>query len=122
MAKSHKDIKDLTMERPYLSIGEVAKKFDVTPMCLRQWEKEFPQYLHPKRTGGDTRLYDRKAVQRVAAIYRLLRVEGMSLEGAKRRLRDGDTGDDEMRQEVIQRLQSLRQQLLVIVAELDNIN
>ena len=119
MAKSNNEIIDLTMDKPYLSIGEVAAKFSVTPDLLRKWERDFPRYLHPKRTGGDSRLYDQKALHQVAVIYRMLRVEGLSVEGARRRLQEGNTAQAETRQEVIQRLQKLKQQLLGIVDELD---
>ena len=120
MAKRHDYIKDLTMEKPYLSIGEVAAKFDVSVDLLRKWEKAFPQYLRPRRTPGDNRLYGEKDVQRVGVIYRLIRVEGLSIDGAKRKLNEKDMTGDEARQEVIQRLQGLRQQLLGIIGELEN--
>lgn len=120
MAKSHKDIKDLTMEKPFLSIGEVAAKFDVSVDLLRKWEKSFPQYLHPRRASGENRQYSKKDVQRVAVLYRLIRVEGLSIEGVKRRLNGTDVSDDEARQAVIQKLQGLKQKLLGIVAELDS--
>lgn len=119
MAKSQLEIIDLTMDKPYLSIGEVAAKFSIATDLLRKWERDFPRYLHPKRTAGDSRLYDQKALNQVAVIYRLLRVEGLSVEGARRRLREGNSERDESRQEVIQRLQTLRQQLLCIVEELE---
>lgn len=106
------------MQKPYLSIGEVAEKFDVSVDLLRRWEKDFPRYLHPRRTAGDTRMYSQKDLQQVAVIYRLMRVEGLSVEGTKRRLKNGDLHDDENRQAVIQRLQQLRQQLLGIIEEL----
>lgn len=118
MAKSHKDIKDLTMDKPFLSIGEVAAKFDVSTDLLRKWEKDFPRYLKPRRTGGDNRLYDRKALQQVGVIYRLMRIEGLSVEGAKRKLSQGSNDADEIRQEVIQRLQELRNRLIGIIDEL----
>ena len=119
MAKRHVDIKDLTMEKPYLSIGEVAAKFDVSDDLLRKWEKAFPQYLRPRRTPSDNRLYDEKDVQRVGVLYRLIRVEGLSIEGGKRKLKEKDMTGDEARQIVIQRLQALRQQLLGIIGELE---
>lgn len=118
MAKSRLDIQDLTMTKPYLSIGEVAEKFQVSTDLLRKWERDFPQYLKPRRTSGDSRLYSAKNVQQVAVIYRLMRVEGLSVDGAKRRLRSGQVENDEVRQEVIVRLQSLRQRLMGIIEEL----
>lgn len=119
MPKSRLNITDLTMDKPYLQIGEVAKRFAVSIDLLRKWEHDFPQYLRPRRTKGETRLYDAKALQQVAVIYRLMRVEGLSVEGAKRRLREGNMAGDEMRQEVIARLQALRNQLMGIVEELN---
>lgn len=118
MYQRSKDIKDLTMEKPYLSIGEVAEKFNVSTDLLRKWEANFPRYLHPRRTGHDNRLYSSKDVQQVAAIYRLIRVEGLSIEGTKRRLSQGNVSEHQDRQEVIQRLQTLRQKLLGIIDEL----
>lgn len=118
MSKSRLDITDLTMTKPYLSIGEVAERFQISTDLLRKWEKEFPQYLHPRRSTGDSRLYDAKNLQRVAVIYRLLRVEGLSVDGAKRRIREGKVSDNEVRQQVIERLQRLRQQLMGIVEEI----
>lgn len=120
MPKSHLDIKDLTMQKPYLSIGEVAAKFDVSTDLLRKWEREFPQYLRPRRNGGDCRLYDQRAVKQVAVIYRLIRVEGLSIDGTRRRLKECKkmTGD-ESRQEVIQKLQYLREKLMGMINELD---
>jgi len=118
MNKRSKDIQDLTMEKPYLSIGEVAEKFSVSTDLLRKWEAAFPRYLHPRRTGHDNRLYSSKDVQQVAAIYRLIRVEGLSIDGAKRRLSQGNVSEHQDRQEVIQRLQMLRQKLLGIIDEL----
>lgn len=120
MAKQRDDIKDLTMQKPYLSIGEVAVKFGVSVDLLRKWEKAFPQFLHPQRTQSDNRLYDKKDVQRVGTLYRLIRVEGLSIEGVKRRLKQKNMTGDEARQEVIQKLQGLRQRLLGIVAELES--
>lgn len=119
MPKSHKDIKDLTFDKPYLSIGEVAEKFGVSTDLLRKWEKEFSLYLHPRRSSGETRKYGKKDVQQIAVIYRLLRVEGLSVDGAKRKMKGGNMSGDEARQEVIQRLQALRKQLVDIVSELD---
>lgn len=120
MAKSHLVNFDLTMPKQYLSIGEVAEKFQVSVDLLRKWERDFPQYLRPKRTAGDTRLYDERCVHRVAAIYRLMRIEGLSVEGAKRRLKGDDLSVEENRQQVIARLQQLRQRLMGIVEELGN--
>lgn len=106
------------MDKDFLSIGEVAQRFHVSTDLLRKWERDFSQYLRPRRTAGDSRLYDARCLLQVAVIYRLLRVEGLSIDGAKRRLRSGQVADVEVRKEVIARLQALRQQIIGIVDEL----
>lgn len=111
---------DLTMEKPYLSISEVAKKFQVTPDLLRKWEQSFPKVIKPKRTQGDTRLYDEQAVRGVATIYRLLRHEGLSVSGAKARLESGNIDAEDARQKVISHLQALRKHLQDILNEIDS--
>ena len=111
---------DNVTEKKYLSIGEMAAKFNVSVELLRKWEKDFPRVLRPKRTSGDSRLYDHKQQNNVAMIYRLLREEGLSVSGAKKRLSNKQS-EEEVRQEVIERLGIVRQQLMSIVEELDHI-
>ena len=110
---------DNATEKKYLSIGEMAAKFNVSVELLRKWEKDFPRVLRPKRTSGDSRLYDQKQQNNVAMIYRLLREEGLSVSGAKKRLSNKQS-EEEVRQEVIERLGIVRQQLMSIVEELDH--
>lgn len=107
-------------QKKYLSIGEVAEKFNVSVELLRKWEKDFPRVLKPKRTGKDTRLYDNKQQNNVAMIYHLLREEGLSIEGAKKRLSNKLT-DEEIRQEVITKLQNVRSQLIAVVEEIEKL-
>lgn len=109
-------------DKKYLSIGEVADRFGLTVEVLRKWERDFPRVLKPMRTKGDSRLYDRKQVEKVALIHRLLRIEGLTIEGARRRLSQADgQRSEEVRQEVISRLATIRQQLMSVIEELDNI-
>lgn len=111
---------DLSMNgKTYLSIKEVSDKFMVTPDLLRKWEQSFPKVIKPKRTPGDTRLYDEQAVRGVATIYRLLRQEGLSVRGAKARLANGDVESEDARQQIIARLQKLRQRLQDILNEIE---
>lgn len=107
-------------EKKYLSIGEVAEKFGVSIEVLRKWEKDFPKVLNPMRTKGDSRLYDKKQQEKVAMILRLLRVEGLSIEGAKKKLSAKQT-DLEIQQEVISKLKDVREKLMSVVKELEDI-
>lgn len=107
-------------QKKYLTIGEVAEMFQVSVETLRKWERDFPRVLKPMRTGKDTRLYDAKQQKNVAMIYHLLREEGLSIEGAQKRLTNKQS-DEEIRQEVIAKLQNVRSQLVGIVEEIDKL-
>ena len=66
-------------------IGEAAKLLQLEPYVLRYWETEFPQ-LSPLRTSKGQRLYTEENLQVIRRIKYLLYREGMTIEGAKRRL------------------------------------
>ena len=75
-------------DKLYFKIGEVAKLVGVKPYVLRYWETEF-SILRPGKTRSKHRLYRRKDVETLLEIRRLLYAERYTIEGAKRRLRDG---------------------------------
>ena len=76
---------DLT--KRYYSIGEVAGMFEVNASLIRFWEKEFSQ-LHPKKNQRGKRMYTPKDIEMFKVIYHLLKEQGYTLEGAKKRLRE----------------------------------
>lgn len=75
-------------DKLYFKIGEVAKLVGVKPYVLRYWETEF-SVLRPGKTRSRHRLYRRKDVETLLDIRRLLYTERYTIEGAKRRLREG---------------------------------
>ena len=75
-------------DKLYFKIGEVARLVGVKPYVLRYWETEFT-IVRPGKTRSKHRLYRRKDVEMLLEIRRLLYVERYTIEGAKRRLRDG---------------------------------
>jgi DNA-binding transcriptional MerR regulator len=75
-------------DKLYFKIGEVAKLVGVKPYVLRYWETEF-SIVRPGKTRSKHRLYRRKDVETLLEIRRLLYAERYTIEGAKRRLRDG---------------------------------
>ncbi len=74
-------------EKRYFRIGEASRIVGVEPYVLRYWEKEFPQ-LRPKRADSKHRTYERKDIELLMEIKRLLYNERMTIQGAKRRLRE----------------------------------
>jgi len=67
-------------------IGQAAKLLDVKPFVLRFWEGEFKDVLVPIRTPSGQRAYSEANVALVREIKRLLYDEGLTIEGAKKRL------------------------------------
>jgi DNA-binding transcriptional MerR regulator len=77
----------------YFRIGEVAKLVGVKPYVLRYWETEFTT-LRPGKTPSHHRLYRRRDVETLLEIKNLLYEEGFTIAGAKKKLRDSETGGE----------------------------
>ena len=75
-------------DKRYFRIGEVSRIVGVKPYVLRYWESEFPQ-IRPIRADTNQRTYQKKDLETVLEIKRLLYQEKMTIEGAKQRLREG---------------------------------
>ena len=104
-------------DKLYFQIGEVAKLVGVKPYVLRYWETEF-SILRPGKTRSKHRLYRRKDVEALLEIRRLLYTERYTIEGAKRRLRDGRATADGDGGEGMP-LAELREELLELYRMLD---
>ena len=94
----------------YYSISEVAAMFDVNESLLRFWEKEFPQ-LNPKKGGRGIRQYRKEDIETVKLIYHLVKERGMTLPGARQRMKDNKEAT--IRNfEIVDRLRAIREELV----------
>ena len=101
----------------YYSISEVAGMFDVNESLLRFWEKEFPQ-LRPKKGGRGIRQYRKEDIETVKLIYHLVKERGMTLPGARQRMKDNKEAT--LRNfEIVERLRSIREELIGMKEALD---
>ena len=73
-------------DKRYFRIGEASRIIDVEPYVLRYWESEFPQ-VRPRRADSNQRTYQKKDLEALLEIKRLLYDEKMTIEGARKRLR-----------------------------------
>lgn len=106
--------KDLKL---YYSISEVAQMFDVNESLLRFWEKEFPQ-LSPKKGSRGVRQYRKEDIETVKLIYHLVKERGMTLPGARQRMKDNK--ENTLRNfEIVDRLKAIREELLSMKRALD---
>lgn len=67
-------------------IGEVADLVGVKPYVLRYWESEF-EALRPKKSRSNQRAYERRDVEALMLIKKLLYRDRFSIEGAKAALK-----------------------------------
>jgi len=73
-------------DKRYFRIGEVSRIIGVAPYVLRYWETEFPQ-IRPSRADSNQRTYQKKDLEMILEIKRLLYDEKMTIEGARQRLK-----------------------------------
>ena len=73
-------------DKRYFRIGEVSRIIGVKPYVLRYWESEFPQ-IRPSRADSRQRTYQKKDLDIIMEIKRLLHEEKLTLEGARKRLK-----------------------------------
>jgi DNA-binding transcriptional MerR regulator len=69
----------------FYKIGEVCEITDTQPYVLRFWESEFPQ-LAPRKNRSGQRVYQRKDIDTVLRIKRLLYEEEYTIAGARKKL------------------------------------
>ena len=68
-------------KRKDLMISAVALRFDIHPQTLRLYERE--GLISPKRSPGNTRLYDEASLLRLEIILNLTRELGVNLAGVE---------------------------------------
>ena len=100
----------------YFRIGEASRIVGVEPYVLRYWESEFPQ-LKPCRADSNQRTYQKKDLEALLSIKKLLYDEKMTIEGARQCLKrqasagisgHGDSHTDEIREALYEILELLR--------------
>jgi DNA-binding transcriptional MerR regulator len=99
------DIQQLS--KLYYSIGEVAELLDVNASLLRFWEKEFKFEISKKNAKGN-RLFSVKEIEKINRIYHFVKIEGYTLDGAKKALRSA----------VIRKLEDIKARLIQLKTSL----
>ena len=105
------------MEKYLYTIGELAEILGESTSCVRFWSDSFSKFVTPKRNAKGNRLFTKDDVETFKHIQLLLKVEGLTIEGAAKRLR-GEKKDVINKSRVLESLEAIRQQLLEIREEL----
>jgi len=110
--------KEQKIEKLYYTIGEVAAMFDVKTSLIRFWEKEF-DIIKPKRNKKGNRLFTKQDVENFYIIYHLVKERGMTLDGAKKKMKDNKE-DTINNFEVIKTLKNIKQMLIEVKESLED--
>lgn len=105
------------MEKYLYTIGEVAEILGENTSLVRFWSNEFPKFIHPQRNAKGNRLFTKEDVETFKHIHMLVKIEGLTLEGAAKRLK-GEKKDVINKTKVLESLWEIRSQLLEIRSEL----
>ena len=106
--------KEVKVEKLYYSIGEVAKMFNVNTSLIRFWEKEF-DIIKPKKNKKGNRLFTQKDIDNFHIIYHLVKEKGMTLKGAKKKMKE-NREDTEHNFEIIKSLEQIKEMLTDLVS------
>ena len=91
--------------------------FDVNTSLIRHWESQF-SILRPKRNKKGNRLFSPEDVENLKMIYHLVKERGMTLPGARQRMKDNKEAT--LRNfEIVERLKSIREELIGMKESLD---
>lgn len=100
---------ELSKDKLYFSIGEIARAFDVNASLIRFWDKEF-DILNLKNAKGN-RMFTQEDVKNLHLIFHLVKERGFTLDGAKTHLKEGQKKTLD-KFEIISKLEHIKAQLL----------
>ncbi len=101
------------MSKLYYSISEVADILDVNQSLLRFWEKEFTQLIVPHKNVKGTRFYKEGDIEILKQIYYLVKVQGLTLAGAKKKMKENKSSVLKTH-EIYSRLENIKEELLIL--------
>lgn len=107
---------ELSKDKLYFSIGEVAEAFHVNASLIRFWDKEF-DILKPKKNAKGNRMFTQEDVKNLQLIYHLVKERGFTLEGAKTHLKENKKKTLD-KFEIISKLENIKSQLLTLKNDL----
>ena len=109
--------KEKSIEKLYYTIGEVSEILGESTSLVRFWAQKFPDFIKPARNKKGNRLFTAQDMANFKVIYHLVKENGMTLDGAAKRMIDNIPGADR-RVEVISKLTSIKERLMEISSQL----
>ncbi len=90
----------------FYRVGEVSQLVGVESYVLRYWEKMFPN-LKPEKDESGQRVYTRPDIDMVLRIKNLLYEERYTIDGARKKLKEGAKSEDKSKPESSEDVQEL---------------
>ncbi len=109
-------LKKNQINKLFYSIGEVAGIFEVNTSLIRFWEKEF-EIIQPKKNKKGNRLFTPKDLNHFEIIFRLVKDQGYTLEGAKKALKE-QKNELQNQNLLLNKLKSIKTQLQLLKEEI----
>lgn len=73
-------------QEKYMSIKEVAERSGIGASTIRYYDQQFEDYLQVKRGSGRRRLFTEASLERLLAVHRILKEQGLSIRQARQAL------------------------------------
>lgn len=102
--------KEKKIEKLYYSIGEVAEMLEVPVSTVRFWDNEF-DVLKPMKNKKGNRLFTQNDLRNIRIIHHLLKEEGMTLNGVKKRM-SAKWEETDYKYQINESLQKIKSMLL----------
>ncbi|MDD5207590.1 MAG: MerR family transcriptional regulator [Deltaproteobacteria bacterium HGW-Deltaproteobacteria-21] len=103
-------------DKKFFRIGEVSRIIGVEPYVLRYWESEFPQ-IRPLRADSKQRTYQKRDLEIILEIKRLLYEEKLTIEGARQRLKHRIEKSPPSKEEILEDVKKELQDILRTLTE-----
>ncbi len=100
----------------YYTVGDVSKILGENASLVRFWSDKFSSFIKPVRNKKGNRFFTQKDIGTFKMIHHLVKESGMTLEGAKARLKQNLSGADS-KLEVIEKLRSIRAKLVAVMQD-----
>jgi DNA-binding transcriptional MerR regulator len=105
--------KEAKIEKIYYTIGEVAEMLGESTSLVRFWSNKLSDIIRPHKNRKGNRLFQPDDVKNFKILHHLIKNQGMTLEGARKRLKENQTGED-YNIKIIDSLQAIKKELLEV--------
>jgi len=105
--------KEPKIEKMYYTIGEVAEMLGESTSLVRFWSNKLDDIICPHKNKKGNRRFLAEDVANFKILHRLIKEQGMTIEGARKRIKENKEGED-YNMEIIDSLQKIKKELLEV--------